>query len=148
MHTFTCCRFFVFDFAKVKKYKRVIVGADKSDNFYRMEKEKQKELLLKAIHATYMRGNKAMEEEMNQDAKAFAIQLDLEDRVFRTERREALFTLKDHKDNFANNPEVRLLNPTKPELGRVSKQILAPTNRSGPIEQTAVSYTQLRAHET
>ena len=66
-----------------------------------------------------------MEEEMNQDAKAFAIQLDLEDRVFRTERREALFTLKDHKDNFANNPEVRLLNPTKPELGRVSKQILA-----------------------
>ena len=45
--------------------------------------------------------------------------------MFRTERREALFTLKDHKDNFANNPEVRLLNPTKPELGRVSKQILA-----------------------
>ena len=113
------------DIAKVKKDTKVIVGADKSNNFYRMEKEKQKELLLKAVHDTYKKGSEAVEEEMNQDARAFATRLEVEDRVFRTERREALFTLKDHKDNFANNPEVRLLNPTKPELGRVSKQKLA-----------------------
>ena len=38
------------------------------------------------------------------------------------------FTLKDHKDNFANNPQVRLINPAKNELGRISKVILDKIN--------------------
>ena len=113
------------DIAKVKRDPKVIVGADKSSNFYRMEKERHKELLLKAVHDTYKKGSEAFEVEVNQEARDFAIQLEVDDRVFKTERREALFTLKDHKNNFANNPEVRLLNPTKPELGRISKQKLA-----------------------
>ena len=29
------------------------------------------------------------------------------------------FTLKDHKDNFANNSQVRLINPAKNEPGRI-----------------------------
>ena len=29
-----------------------------------------------------------------------------------------------HKENFASNPQVRVLNPSKPELGKVSKKIL------------------------
>ena len=33
-------------------------------------------------------------------------------------------TLKDHKENFLNNPTVRLINPAKNELGRISKAIL------------------------
>ena len=32
--------------------------------------------------------------------------------------------MKDHKDNFQNNPQVRLLNPTKCEIGKISKKIL------------------------
>ena len=37
-------------------------------------------------------------------------------------------TLKDHKDNFANNHQVRLINPAKNELGRISKIILYKIN--------------------
>ena len=33
--------------------------------------------------------------------------------------------MKDHKPNFSNKPTCRLLNPTKPELGKISKQKLA-----------------------
>ena len=33
-------------------------------------------------------------------------------------------TLKDHKDNFENNPTTRLINPVKNEVGRISKKIL------------------------
>ena len=113
------------DIVKVKRDTKMIVGADKSSNYYRMEKEKHKELLLKAVHNTYKKGDEAVEEEVNQEARNIAIQLDVDDRVFKTERREALITLKDHKDNFANNPQVRLINPTKPELGKISKQKLA-----------------------
>ena len=32
-------------------------------------------------------------------------------------------TIKDHKENNRNNPKCRLLNPTKPELGMISKNI-------------------------
>ena len=41
-----------------------------------------------------------------------------------TQKREAVIFLKDHKPNFRNNPQCRIINPTKQELGKVSKQIL------------------------
>ena len=37
---------------------------------------------------------------------------------------KAFITLKDHKDNFNNNSKCRLINPAKPQIGRVSKSIL------------------------
>ena len=37
-------------------------------------------------------------------------------------------TLKDHKENFINNPTVRLLNPAKNEVGRISKTISSQIN--------------------
>ena len=45
--------------------------------------------------------------------------------MFKTCERESFISLKDHKENFLNNPKCRLLNPTKCELGKVSKQILS-----------------------
>ena len=32
-------------------------------------------------------------------------------------------TLKDHKENFTNHPTTRLIDPSKNEIGRISKQI-------------------------
>ena len=57
------------DIVKVKRDTKMIVGADKSSNYYRMEKEKHKELLLKAVHNTYKKGDEAVEEEVNQEAE-------------------------------------------------------------------------------
>ena len=51
--------------------------------------------------------------------------IELEDRIFKTSKREACITLKDHKPLFRENPTVRLINPCKPELGRASKKILS-----------------------
>ena len=49
--------------------------------------------------------------------------LDIDDRVFETTKRQAFVTVKDHKENFRTNPKCRLLNPTKPELGKISKKL-------------------------
>ena len=38
--------------------------------------------------------------------------------------------MKDHKDNFQNNPTTRLINPAKNEIGRISKVILDKINGS------------------
>ena len=51
--------------------------------------------------------------------------LDLQDRVMSTKNRRAYITLKDTKENFERKPACRLINPQKPEIGRVSKQILS-----------------------
>ena len=40
------------------------------------------------------------------------------------------FTLKNHKENFQNNPTVRLINPAKNDIGRISKVILDKINSS------------------
>ena len=53
-----------------------------------------------------------------------AKKLNIADRVHRTAKRDSFVTLKDHKPGFRSNPQCRLLNPTKPELGRVSKKLL------------------------
>ena len=39
-------------------------------------------------------------------------------------KRSAIITLKDHKENFKNNQKCRLINPSKSEMGIVSKKYL------------------------
>ena len=44
------------------------------------------------------------------------------------EKREAFISLKDHKENFENNPKCRLINPAKSDSGKISKLILDKIN--------------------
>ena len=44
--------------------------------------------------------------------------------MFKTTPRNAFVTLKDHKPDFQTRPSVRLINPTKPEIGRIAMRIL------------------------
>ena len=80
---------------------------------------------MKDIHADYKKADEEVEEEINTEAFLLAAELNIDDRVYKMERREAVVTLKDHKESFPNNPQTRLLNPCKSELGKVSKQKLA-----------------------
>ena len=47
-------------------------------------------------------------------------ELNIDNRTEQIEKQQAFITLKDHKDNFANHPTCRLVNPAKSELGKVS----------------------------
>jgi len=58
------------------------------------------------------------------EAKAIATKLNIADRAECYSKREAYITLKDHKENFPNNPKCRLINPAKSEIGIVSKKLL------------------------
>ena len=44
-------------------------------------------------------------------------------------KNNCFITLKDHKENFQNNPKVRLINPAKNEIGRISKNMLDKINK-------------------
>ena len=62
--------------------------------------------------------------EVTKEDRRIATKLELSDRIDVTAKREAFITLKDHKPNFRNKPTCRLINPCKPELGKVSKQLV------------------------
>ena len=64
--------------------------------------------------------------------------LDLDDRVELIATKNAFITLKDHKEHFANRPACRLINPSKSEIGKISKQILEKINRE-LVNYTAVN---------
>ena len=43
---------------------------------------------------------------------------------------EAFLTVKDHKENFPNTLSFRLLNPSKSDIGKISKSFLDQINRA------------------
>ena len=112
------------DLEKIDETQKVIVNADKTSNKYLIEKDDYIELLEKNIQDDYKKENLQNMEKVTIEHQKIVKNLELEERVFETTPRSAFLTVKDHKDDFINNTKCRLLNPTKPEVGKISKKIL------------------------
>ena len=77
---------------------------------------------------------------MDRKTKSFEKTLKIEDRMeCYSSDQHAYITLKDHKENFRNNTKCRLINPSKSEVGRVSKKylndIIADVSRKTEVNQ-------------
>ena len=77
-----------------------------------------------SITKSYKKTNTTAINNINKEAKFIAERLHLDDRVEQFNQREAFVTLKDHKENFQNNPKCRLLNSAKSEIGISSKHYI------------------------
>ena len=108
----------------IKNEPKILVAADKTSNFYKVSHEEYKHLLEKEVNKEYKKVDDQTVKKVNNAHKKIVNNLGISDRVFKTSKRECFITLKDHKNDFINSPSCRLLNPTKPELGRISHQIL------------------------
>ena len=109
---------------EMNRESKLYVAADKTNNFYKVTPDAHKELLDKNITKEYKKVDDTVVKTLNKKDKEIAEELELDDRIYSITRRDAFITLKDHKDNFENNPKCRLINPSKSELGKVSKEIL------------------------
>jgi hypothetical protein len=108
----------------IKQEKKVFIKADKTNNYYKMEPKDYEKLLEKNIQKNYKKAQMNTCEDISKEEQKLVNSIELSDRIEATAKRDAFITLKDHKPNFQNNPACRLINPTKSELGKVSKQIL------------------------
>ena len=63
------------------------------------------------------------------DDKKIVEKIELADRIEVSASRDSFITLKDHKPDFINNPTCRLINPSKSEIGVISKNILDRINK-------------------
>ena len=119
----------------------LIISADKTSNHYKMPAQSYKSLLDKNIQKEYKKVDQKTVDKVNSKHKELVCKLDIEERVFETSEKQAYITLKDHKDNFNNNPKCRLINPRKPEVGKISKNVLQKINLA---VRTATGLTQWR----
>ena len=81
-----------------------------------------------AITTTYKKANKSIETKINKEGIKFAKQANILDKIEINTTGISFITLKDHKENFIDHPTVRLTNPPKNEMGRISKCILVQIN--------------------
>ena len=117
------------DINEIKTSDKMFVAADKSRHIYKMEKQQYTKLLTENITKTYKKSNKKKLSNINFIAKKITKKLSIDDRVQRMEELEAYITVKDHKDEFPNKIPCRLINPSKSNLGKISKIILDKINQ-------------------
>ena len=106
----------------------LFIPADKTNNLYKLSKDNYNKLLTDNITKSYKKTNTAAINNNNKEAKCISERLHLDDRVRQFNQCEAFVTLKDHKENFQNNPKYRLLNPAKSEIGIISKHCIEKIN--------------------
>ena len=94
-----------------------------------MKSEDHEKRMLENIRKTCQKAPKKLEKAINLEVKNIAKSLKLADRIDHLAKTEAFITLKDHKENFVNKPTCRLINPTKTELGKISKKIIEDINK-------------------
>ena len=104
--------------------------ADKTRNVYEMDKGQYKKLFRENITKTYRKADDKTEENIGHEVKYISTKLEMSDRVEKMAQRQAFISLKDHNENFQNNPKCRLINPAKNNLELVSKQILDRINKN------------------
>ena len=64
------------------------------------------------------------------EAKHISKKLDLDNRIEFLAKNPAFISLKNHKPNFQSTSPCRLINPSKSDIGKVSKPILDRTNQN------------------
>ena len=74
----------------------------------------------------------------NFKAEQIASKLKIDDCVQKLVENEAYVTSKDHKEVFPDKISYRLINPSKTDIGRISKQILDRVNNT-ILEKNKVS---------
>lgn len=117
------------DIDEIKSSDKIFVAADKSRHIYKMDKQQYTKLLTENVTKTYKKSNNNKINNINLTAKRITAKLSIDDRVPKMEESEAYITVKDHKDEFPNKIPCHLINPSKSNLGKISKGILDKINQ-------------------
>ena len=114
--------------AQSRKNEKLLIQADKTTNIYKVSTHDYLKLVSDNITKDYKQTSQSTVDEVNNDARRIASELELGDRIEEYSEARAFVSLKDHKDNFENDVKCRLINPAKSNIGKISKQLLQSIN--------------------
>ena len=103
---------------------------DKTTSIYRLTREEYEKILNASITATYKKVSNNIKKKVDAAGKQVLCSNKVLKRIQANGENNCFKSLKDHKENFQNNPTVRLINPAKNELGKISKVILDKINKN------------------
>ena len=101
------------DIKDIRSTDKILMGAEKTTNFYKVKPEMYEKLLKENITNEYKKAEPDIVDSINREDKVIAEKLDIASRMYKLTKREAHITVKDHKPDFRNNPTCRLINPTE-----------------------------------
>ena len=110
------------DIKLINSSENIFLSADKTQNCHEIKKEDYEKIIHGNVLKTYKKADMSLPKRINREAKK--LQIDVADRLNMMAKQECFITLKDHKKDYRTNPKYRLLNPTKRQLGKISKQVL------------------------
>ena len=113
----------------IRTYDKTLTFADKTNNMYRLSKDQYNMLLNNSITSIYKKSNNNIKKKINISGRNILKDKEVLQRMYINGESNCFITLKDHKENFQNNPSVRLINPAKNELGRLSKFVIQAMNK-------------------
>ena len=112
------------DIAQIKSSNDVFIFADKTNNLYKSWPEEYKKLLSKNITKSYRKATERLEKAINIEAKYISKKLERANRIECLAKYPAFISVKNHKPNFQSSLPCRLINPSKSDIGKISKSIL------------------------
>ena len=80
------------------------------------------------VTRTYKKCNTNKSNFINFKTKQIGCKLKIDDRVQKLDENEVYVTIKDHKERFSDKISCHLINPSKTDIGKISKQILDRVN--------------------
>ena len=114
--------------AKINQQDRIIARADKTRNNYLIKTEDYNRMLSNAVTKDFKKNGGEVIEIINKEAAKITDKLEISDRVDKFRLQDPFCLIKDHKDSFPARVEVRMVNPSKSNIGIISKQILDRVN--------------------
>lgn len=113
------------DIRNIKNSNKLQIKADKSKNIYQFKPADYHQIITNKMTCSYKKDkNQNIFSSLNDDMTKCACKCNFVDRIGTTYTINAHFLFKDHKSNFTNNIQSRLINSSKSELGLISKEIL------------------------
>ena len=110
------------DIRQIRESNNLVVSADKSRNIYKVSKANFERMMHENVTKTYKKCNTNKSNSINL-AKQISSKLKIDDRVQKLHENEAYVTIKYHKEEFPDKISCRLINPSKTDIGKISKQI-------------------------
>ena len=126
---------------KIKKPNNLLIPADKTTNYYSMNTATYEKLITENVTKTYKKSCPEVIDQLNSQSARVAKKLGLDNRIEKLAEKEAFITLKDHKPEFHDHPTCRLINPSKSEIGIISKRILDEINTT-IIQKTQINQSK------
>ena len=113
------------DVRTIRETQELIIQADKTSNNYKLDIPEYNRLVNRDVHKDYKKAADQDLRRANDKHKEIVKSYGLGARVMKTQARPVRATFKDHKETFQEDPKIRMINPTKCEIGRISKNILS-----------------------